>query len=116
MKRNITCIICPRGCALEVEIAEGGAVTVTGNACPKGERYGIDECTHPTRTVTSIVRVTNREDTMVSVKTAQPIAKEHIFDLMKQIRATTVTAPLQIGDVILADVYGTDVIATKNIL
>ncbi len=116
MKRNITCIICPRGCALEVNIDPAGQVTVTGNACPKGEQYAIDECTHPTRTVTSIVRVTNREDTMVSVKTAQPIAKEHIFDLMEQIRATTVTAPVRIGDVLLADVYGTDVIATKNVL
>ncbi len=116
MKRNITCIICPRGCALEVTIDQNGQATVTGNACPKGQQYGIDECQNPTRTVTSIVRVTNREDTMVSVKTADPIAKDRIFDLMEQIRSTTVEAPVRIGDVILADVYGTNVIATKNIL
>ena len=88
---------------------------VTGNACPKGAVYGHDECLHPTRTVTSIVRVANREDVMVSVKTAAPIPKENIFDLMKVIRATSVEAPVAIGDVVCRDVYGTDVVATKAI-
>ena len=88
---------------------------VTGNACPKGAVYGHDECLHPTRTVTSIVRVSNREDVMVSVKTAAPIPKENIFDLMKVIRATSVEAPVAIGDVVCRDVYGTDVVATKAI-
>ncbi len=114
MKRELTCIICPRGCALQVEI-NGEEVKVEGNACPKGAVYGHDECLHPTRTVTSIVRVANREDTMVSVKTEAPIPKEHIFDLMQIIRQTTVQAPIAIGDVVCDDVYGTKVIATKSI-
>ncbi|MBE6555880.1 MAG: DUF1667 domain-containing protein [Ruminococcaceae bacterium] len=114
MKRNLICIICPRGCSLCVE-GEGAALTVVGNACPKGEQYAIDECTHPTRTVTSIVRVSNREDTMVSVKTAAPIPKENIFDVMKLIRAAKVEAPVRSGTVILSNVFGTDVIATKTI-
>ena len=67
MTRDMTCIICTRGCALKVEI-NGDNITVTGNSCPKGKQYAIDECTNPTRTVTSSVRVENREDTMVSVK------------------------------------------------
>mgnify|MGYP001529242129 CR=1 FL=1 len=56
MTRDMTCIICPRGCALKVEI-NGDNITVTGNGCPKGKQYPIDECTNPTRTVTSSVRV-----------------------------------------------------------
>ena len=72
MKRNLTCIICPRGCTLTVE-TEGDKVSVSGNSCPKGAVYGIEETTRPTRTVTSVVRVSNREDTMVSVKTAEPV-------------------------------------------
>jgi CxxC motif-containing protein len=93
----------------------GEEVKVEGNACPKGAVYGHNECLHPTRTVTSIVRVANREDTMVSVKTEGPIPKEHIFDLMRIIRQTTVQAPIDIGDVVCDDVYGTRVIATKSI-
>ena len=115
MNRTLTCIICPRGCTLTVT-GEKDALTVTGNACPKGAQYATDECTHPVRTVTSIVRVSNREDTMVSVKTAAPVPKENIFDVMERIRAAAVEAPVHAGDVILTDVFGTEVIATKTIL
>lgn len=115
MTRDMTCIICPRGCALKVEI-EGDNITVTGNGCPKGKQYAIDECTNPTRTVTSSVRIENREDTMVSVKTASPVPKDKIFEVMRLIRAKSVCAPVKIGDVIIEGVFGTDVVATKNII
>lgn len=114
MKKELICIICPRGCSLCAEIEEG-SVKVSGNACPKGEQYAIDECTHPLRTVTSTVRVGNRVDTMLSVKTDAAVAKENIFDVMKVIRSTVVNAPVSIGDVIIKGVYGANVIATKDI-
>lgn len=114
MTRDMTCIICPRGCALKVEI-NGDNITVTGNSCPKGKQYAIDECTNPTRTVTSSVRVENREDTMVSVKTASPVPKDKIFEVMSLIRAKSVCSPVGIGDIIIKDVFGTNIVATKNI-
>ena len=114
MTRDMTCIICPRGCALKVEI-NGDNITVTGNSCPKGKQYAIDECTNPTRTVTSSVRVENREGTMVSVKTASPVPKDKIFEVMSLIRAKSVCAPVGIGDIIIKDVFGTNIVATKNI-
>lgn len=114
MKRNLTCIICPRGCSLTAEIT-GDTITVTGHTCPKGEKYAIDECTNPVRTVTSTVRVGNRTDTMVSVKTAAPVPKGNMGDVMTMLRKVTVQAPVAIGDVILTDVFGTEVVATKAI-
>jgi CxxC motif-containing protein len=114
MKRNLTCIICPRGCSLEVTV-ENGKATVTGNACPKGEEYGINECLCPVRTVTSILRVANRCDTMVSVKTDKPVKKDDIFRVMEVLKKTEVNAPIQAGDVLLADVFGADIIATKRV-
>lgn len=114
MERNITCIICPRGCTMTVK-EENGKLTVTGHTCPKGEKYAINECTNPVRTVTSIVRVSNRKDTMVSVKTAAPVPKDNMMDVMALLRSTTVCAPVAIGDVILEDVFGTAVVATKAI-
>ena len=113
MKKTITCIICPRGCTLEVDI-NGADTVVKGNSCPKGEKYAIDECTNPTRTVTSVVRVSNREDTMVSVKTSEPVPKDRIFDVMEKIRKASVEAPVKIGDEILSDVYGSSIVATKD--
>ena len=114
MERKLTCIICPRGCQLTVT-GEADSLTVTGQACPRGQVYGINEVSNPVRTITSIVRVENREDCMVSVKTEQPVPKDKIFEVMALIRGTTVTAPVKIGDVIIDGVCGTQVIATKNI-
>jgi len=115
MKRNITCIICPRGCSLQAEV-NGTTVTVTGNGCPRGERYGESECLHPVRTVTATVRVANRPDTMVSVKTAQPVAKDKMSQVMAVLRSIRVDAPLAIGDVILPNLCGSPILVTKAIL
>ena len=115
MKRELTCIICPRGCSLTVNM-DGAKTCVSGNGCPKGEKYGIEECTHPTRTVTSIVRVENRKNTMVSVKTASPVPKENIFDVMESIKKTSVKATVKIGEIVLTNICGTDIIITKDII
>ena len=114
MIRNITCIICPRGCAMTAEV-NGETVKVAGNACPRGQQHAVNECLHPTRTLTSIVRVSNREDTMVSVKTTQPIPKGEMTKAMERIRSASVQAPVAIGDVILYDVCGADIVATKSV-
>lgn len=114
MTRNLTCIICPRGCSLCAEITCQG-VHVSGNACPKGEEYAVNECTNPVRTVTATVRVLNRDNTMVSVKTAAPVPKGEMLNIMALLRKTGVNAPVKIGDVVLRDVCGTNVVITKDI-
>lgn len=115
MKRTVTCIVCPRGCTMTADI-QGGTITVTGNACVRGEKHAIGECTDPVRSLTSIIRVSNREDTMVSVKSAAPVPKGKLFEIMDRIHAATAKAPIKIGDVLISDLFGTDIIATKEIL
>ncbi len=115
MKKTITCVICPRGCTMTADI-QGQSITVSGNACARGEKHAIGECTNPVRSLTSIVRVSNRADTMVSVKSAAPVPKGKLFEIMDIIRTTAVEAPVKIGDVILPDICGTDIVATKEIL
>ena len=115
MKRQLTCIICPRGCALTADIYDE-TVTVTGHTCPKGEEYAINECTNPVRTVTATVRVDNRQDTMVSVKTETPVPKGEMQTVMAQLRAITISAPIAIGDVLLENVCGSRIVATKEVL
>ena len=114
MKKELTCIICPRGCALTVT-ENDGVWTATGNACPRGESYGVAEATHPTRTITTLVRVKNRVDTMLSVKTEEPIAKERIPELMRLIHQTSALAPVKAGKVILEDACGSRIIATRDV-
>ena len=54
---------------------------------------------------------------MVSVKTKEDIPKGKIFDIMKEIRAVRMKAPVHMGDVIIRDCAGTGVsiIATKTV-
>ncbi len=114
MEKKITCIICPRGCLMTATV-EGGSVRVTGNTCPKGEEYAVAECTNPVRTVTATARVANRRDCMVSVKTEKPVPKGKMAEVVAALRQVTVNAPIRIGDVILADIFGTRIVATKDV-
>ena len=114
MKRNLTCIICPKGCSLTAEIV-GERVEVSGFTCPRGKEYATNELLHPVRTVTAAVRVVNRENTMVSVKTAAPIPKDQMMVVMDVIHTLTVQAPVLIGQVLAEDICGADIVATKQI-
>lgn len=112
---EFVCICCPMGCDLEVKV-DGENITVSGNTCPRGRDYAIAEVTAPTRTVTTTVDVSGGEF-RAPVKTAAPIPKGKIFDALAEIKAACVTAPVCIGDVIVAGVAGTDVdvVATRNV-
>lgn len=99
---------------MTAEITDSG-VKVSGHTCPKGEEYAINECTNPVRTVTAAIRVENRYNTMVSVKTDAPVPKDKMMDVMAALHKTQVQAPVCIGDVVLKDVFGANVIVTKNV-
>lgn len=115
--RNLTCIGCPLGCAIQVKMENGEITEVTGNTCKRGDDYARKEVTHPTRIVTSTVRVTNGNPAMVSVKTEHDIPKEKIMDIMHCINEVQVKAPVHIGDVILENAAGTgvNIVATKDV-
>ena len=114
--RELICIGCPLGCPLTVRI-DGEKVEVSGNTCKRGEDYAHKEVLSPTRIVTSSVHVNGGELSMVSVNTKEDIPKGKIFDIMKEIRETSVEAPVAIGDVVIENCAGTGIpiVATKNV-
>ena len=87
-ERKLTCIGCPMGCPLTVVMNGKEVVGVTGNTCKRGSDYAAKEVTHPTRIVTSTVCVRGGSIPMVSVKIAQDIPKEKIFEIMKYINGS----------------------------
>lgn len=117
MKRELTCISCPIGCLLTVEEDEAGTLRVHGNACKRGEVYGIKEVTAPMRTVTSTVRVLNGAKPLASVRTQTDIPKDKIFDCMTAIKGVRRKAPISAGDIMIENVAGTgvNVIATSTV-
>ena len=111
--KDLICIVCPRGCHLQVDEENGYAVT--GNSCPRGAQYGAAELQHPVRVLTSTVRLTGCEARRCPVKTNAAIPKELLFEAMRALDAVELTAPVKVGQVALADLLGTgvDVVCTK---
>ena len=115
MTRELTCIGCPMGCELTVEVENGEAVSVSGNTCKVGENYAKTEVSAPVRTVTTTAP--GEGGIPVPVKTAQNIPKDKIFEVVKEIKSIQVKLPVSVGTVILTDAAGTgvDIVATKNV-
>ncbi len=117
MVKELTCIGCPMGCALLVDMTDMDNITVTGNTCPRGGEYARKEVTNPTRIVTSTVRVLGGIYNCVSVKTASDIPKDKIMECMRALKNVEIEAPVRIGDVIIENIVGTgvEIVATKNV-
>lgn len=116
MIKNLTCIVCPIGCQLTVELDENKKViSVTGNTCKRGEVYANTECTAPRRTITTTVAV--RGGGVVPVKTDGTVPKELMMECMKEINKAIAEPNAILGDVIIKDLLGTgvNVIATRNV-
>lgn len=112
--KNLICITCPRGCHLTVDEENGFAVT--GNSCPRGAEYGKNELQHPVRVVTSTVRIEGAAGARLPVKTDRPLPKEKMFQCMELLNTITAQAPVRVGQVLAANILGTDVniVATKT--
>ncbi len=113
--REMTCIACPMGCALTVSLDGGEIISVAGNTCPRGEKYAKTECTHPTRSLTTTVKVENGMHPVVPVKSDGAVPKEKILDCVEALKHITVKAPVKIGDVVAEDICGTgiNIVATN---
>lgn len=91
---------------------DGKYLSVSGNACKRGEAYAKDECTDPRRTVTSTVATDKGR--LIPVKTASPVPKARILEVMAEIRRAIAPDDARIGDIIIPDVLGlgVDIVCT----
>ncbi len=112
MTKKLTCIVCPLGCSLVAEVENGIVLSVSGNSCPRGKAYAESECVNPQRVVTSTVRC--KDGGMLSVKTNRPIPKDKMRECMQIIANATPATPIAVGDIIIKDVFGSDIVATQQ--
>ncbi len=85
MKKELTCIVCPMGCQLKVEIEGSEVISVEGNTCKRGDAYAKAECINPVRVITTTVGAKN--GVIVPVKTDKAVPKDLIFDCMEIINS-----------------------------
>jgi len=111
--KTLTCIVCPKGCTLSVDISKE---EVTGNGCTRGKDYGLTEVKSPTRVLTTTVAIENAIHPRLPVKTSQPIPKGKLLEAMAVIEGIRVSAPVQLGDVIVHNLLntGADLVACRT--
>ena len=113
-KLPLTCIICPMGCSMEVEVETNASgqkkvLSVKDNGCKRGEQYAAKELQNPTRTLTTTIKVEGGEFPLVPVKTAGEVPKASLLQCMEVVRRASCKAPVKRGDVLIYDLLGTGV-------
>lgn len=101
---RVTCLVCPRGCQITVT----SDLQVSGNFCPRGIPYALQEVKEPKRNLTYVVKVKGRT-TPLPVRTSDMIPKKLIPDVVKVLRELVVTPPVALNAVIIENVLNTGV-------
>lgn len=115
MNKKMICIICPKGCHLNVE-SLCNEIKIDGNSCIRGEKYAIEEINNPQRNIASTILIKNGKYKVVSVATSKPIAKEKIEEVMTIIKKLDIEAPVKAGQIVYKNIDndGTDIIVTRD--
>lgn len=120
---QLNCTTCPSECLLTVDIerdADGAVVevrSVTGNSCPRGDKFAHQELTCPMRVLTTTVAVSGGDEALLPVRTAEAIPLALHAQAMDLIRGLIVNAPIRMSDEVLPNLLdtGTDLIASMDI-
>ena len=91
--------------------------SVTGNNCPRGDKFAHQELTCPMRVLTTTVAVSGGDEALLPVRTADAIPLALHAQAMNLIRGLVVNAPIRMGDVVLENLLNTniDLIASMDI-
>ena len=108
---TVTCTLCPNGCQVKA-VLDGNTAVVTGNKCPRGADFARQEISAPRRMLTTTVKA--QDGKLIPVRTMRPIAKEILFDAMRELEKSAAKrgypAQTRCGEVLT---YVTDADGTK---
>ena len=71
MEKKLTCVECPKGCEITVELDGDKIISVGGYSCLRGKKYAESEVICPRRVLTTTVKCA--DGGVVSVKTSNPV-------------------------------------------
>lgn len=108
-EKELICVNCPMGCRVTVVLEDGNVLSVTGNTCPRGRDYAVQECIRPMRILTSTVRIENAGARVLPVISEEAIPLSAMDSAMEEIRKISLKAPVRIGTVVCEDLAGTGV-------
>lgn len=113
---ELICICCPQGCHMSVE-KSGRQINVSGNNCPRGKYYAIQELSDPRRIVTAVIPSDDPHNPFIAVKTTEPFPKDAIPHILNRLYRKIIKTPVKNGDIVWKNIdnSGISVIVTENI-
>lgn len=112
---QFNCTTCPSECLLTVKVerdADGHVAevrSVTGNNCPRGDKFARQELSCPMRVLTTTVAVAGGDEALLPVRTAEAIPLALHAQAMDLIRGVVVDVPIRMGDVVLENLLNTNI-------
>ena len=100
MNQDVTCIICPKSCKINVNESDG-TLDVNGYECSRGKKYAINEISDPRRIFTSTVIIKNGPIRMLPVRTDLPIRKNDWLKARELVKNIIVDLPVEFGYIIV---------------
>lgn len=112
MKKEYICIVCPKGCHIVVD-----GDNISGYTCLRGLNYVKQESIDPRRTLTTTVKVNDKNIRVCPVKSSDTLPKDKLFASMKEINKISVDLPIKLHQVVIKNILntGVDIITTKEI-
>ena len=112
--KELTCIICPNGCSLSID----NELNVTGNLCPRGKEFAINEIKDPKRSITSTCKTVFKDIPVIAVRSDSEVKKDDVKKVIEEINKITIDKRLPIGEIIIKNVInsGVNIILCSNAL
>ena len=121
-EKKITCVTCPLGCKLKINIENNKIISISGNQCKKGIKFAEVEIRDPRRILATTIKlkaqggqeaVFNR----LPVRSVAPAPKDKILEIIKEVRKIKVSPPIKMGDIIAKNIIGSgvDIIASMSV-
>ena len=117
MPEEVTCIMCPLGCSVEVQI-DGQEVSVKkGCRCKEGMKFVKMEAIFPGRILTTTMKTDIPEIPLLPVRSNKEIPKDQLMTCMGEISRHHVSGALKIGQPVIKNILGlgVDIVACRTI-
>ncbi|WP_175418383.1 DUF1667 domain-containing protein [Marinitoga sp. 1135] len=118
LAKDLVCVRCPIGCKVHVEYTQNmEIINISGNRCPRGKEYAIQEIKDPHRILVTSIKVKNGKYPLASVKTTEAIPLRLFDEAMKEINKIEVEAPVKRGDIVIEGFMNTsaNLIITRTV-
>lgn len=101
--KNVVCIVCPKGCEIEV-YGDVSHPVFKGYSCEKGLEFAKQDLVNPKRVLCTTIRTNNPRRILLPVRTDREIPLEIFDKVMCKIKQIVVEKPVRRGEVIVENI------------